>query len=107
MNGIWPKCASANPSDLSDTSSETRISDIPGNGKQETFSTARRKVKKILLKHPRKGDKQITLSTRESDQDNTNSEKTTITEKTTVSYRTLMIFVAIFGQTYGRGVKKT
>lgn len=51
-------------------------------------TAARRKVKKILLKHPRKGDNQIAFSTRESDQDNTNSEKTTITEKTTVSYRT-------------------
>ena len=45
-------------------------------------------MKKILLKHPRKGDNQKPFSTRESDQDNSNSEKTTITEKTTVSYRT-------------------
>lgn len=61
--------------------------DIWGDWKQGT-TAARRKVKKILLKHPRKGDNQKPFSTRESDQDNSNSEKTTITEKTTVSYRT-------------------
>ena len=51
----------------------------------------KRKVKKILLKHPRKGDNQKPFSTRESDQDNSNSEKTTITEKTTVSYRSSVL----------------